>query len=77
MKIVESIVNCPKCKNTKQLTLIEIWQDHTISWIVENGKFDRDDGALEMGDAYKVQAKCTCGHMWTIRKALQIDDIIK
>jgi hypothetical protein len=74
--IVKSKVKCPKCKNKKELTLIEVWEGHTISWEVEDGKFDRNDGSLEPGDAYKVQGKCNdCGHIWTIRKALQIDDV--
>lgn len=45
------------------------------SWEVEDGKFDRNDGSLEPGDAYKVQAECKCGHGWTVRNALQIDDV--
>ena len=73
--IVKSKAKCPKCKNTKELTLIEVWKGHTISWEVEDGKFDRNDGALEHGDAYKVEGKCKCGHQWTIRGALQISDV--
>lgn len=74
MNIAQSKVRCPKCKS-KTLYLIEVWEGHTIQWEVENGKFDRDDGSLNPGDPYKVQAKCICGHAWTIRMALQIDDI--
>lgn len=75
--IVKSKVKCPKCGNKNTLTLSEIWKGHTVSWNVIGGKFDRDDGNLEVGDPYKVQAQCKCGHHWTIKKALQIDDIIE
>jgi RNA polymerase subunit RPABC4/transcription elongation factor Spt4 len=73
-KIVKSKVVCPKCKSNS-LTLVEVWKDHTITWEQENGEFDRKKGNLEMGDAYRVEAKCECGHQWRIRGALQIDDI--
>ena len=73
--IVKSKVKCPKCGNKSNLKLHEIWSGHTITWEVEDGKFDRNDGSLEHGDAYKVQAECKCGHGWTLRKALQIDDV--
>jgi hypothetical protein len=75
--IVNSKVKCPKCKS-KDLTLVEIWEGHAIHWQQTDGKFDRDEGILEPGDAYKVEGCCkSCKHRWTIRKALQIDDIIK
>jgi hypothetical protein len=74
-QIVKCKVHCPRCKNSKTLTLVEAWKDHTISWQVEGGKFDRNDGALEMGDPFMVQATCPCGHTWKVRKALQIDDV--
>ena len=76
--IVESKVKCPKCGNKSDFTLVEVWTDHTISWEVIDGKFDRNDGNLEMGDAYKVQSTCSkCGHAWTNRGAQQIDDVVK
>lgn len=74
--IVASNVKCPKCSNTRELRLTEVWKGHTISWEVECGVFDMNDGALEPGDAYKVEAKCnSCGHIWTIRGARQIGGI--
>lgn len=77
MKLVESKLKCPKCKSQNQV-LQEIWKNHWIEWEVINGKFDRQDGYLEMGDPYKVVARCKdCKHVWTTRGALQIDDIIK
>jgi len=51
---------------------------HSISWEQRNGMIDRDYGILEPGDPYKVQAECNeCGKRWTIRKAIQISDILK
>lgn len=76
MHIVKSKAKCPKCKNKTNLTLIEIWKNHTISWIVENGSFNLNDGALEHGDPYKVEAKCTCGYQWTIKNVTQIHQLI-
>jgi hypothetical protein len=74
--IVNSKVKCPRCKSGN-LSLIEVWEGHTITWEQIDGKFDREDGALEPGDAYKVNAHCSeCNHTWRIRKALQIDDIV-
>lgn len=70
-----SKVQCPKCKS-RDLTLIEVWKGHDITWEQREGLFDRDDGVLEAGSPYKVEAKCSsCRHHWTIRKALQIDDV--
>ena len=76
-KIVESKVKCPKCKSGDDLVLVECWKGHEITWEQINGKFDYNDGNLNPGDAYKVEAECKCGHYWTIRKALQIGDVIK
>lgn len=71
-QIVKSKIKCPKCKSIN-LTLCEVWQGHTINWEHIDGEFDVQDGALEMGDAFKVQAFChKCKNAWTIRKALQI-----
>lgn len=74
-KWVKSKAKCPKCKSDT-LKLNELWKDHCITWEQENGEFDRQDGYLEPGDAYKVFGECRkCGHIWTIRGALQIDDV--
>jgi hypothetical protein len=74
--IVESKVKCPKCKGNT-LELIEVWKGSTIVWQQQNGTFDRQDGNLEPGDAHKVEARCNnCAYQWTVRKALQISDVI-
>lgn len=75
-EIVESKVKCPKCKSVN-LTLIELWRNNSIEWEQTDGKFNRRDGNIEPGDPYKVEAKCECGHRWSIRGALQIGDIQK
>lgn len=75
--IVKTKCKCPKCKSD-DLIFMEVWEGHTITWECISGKFDREDGALEPGDPYRVDGKCKkCQHVWRIRKALQIDDIIK
>jgi hypothetical protein len=62
---------CPKCKS-KKLDFLEFWKNHTISWSYGSSM---DDGYLEMGEPYKVEAKCTeCGHSWTLRGIIQISE---
>jgi len=76
IKLVKSKAVCPKCKSNN-LMLEEIWKDSSITWEQINGIFDRNDGSLEHGYAYKVEAKCkACAHIWTFKKASQIDDIV-
>lgn len=71
-EIVNSKIICPKCKSNN-LLLVEVWSQHTITWDQIDGKFDKEDGSLEMGDPYKVEANCKeCSHIWKIRKAIQI-----
>lgn len=72
----KSKLKCPKCKSIN-LTLVEVWHGHEIVWEQLNGEFDRNEGILEPGDPYKVEASChKCLHHWTARGILQIDDII-
>jgi ssDNA-binding Zn-finger/Zn-ribbon topoisomerase 1 len=75
--IVETKAKCPKCKST-DLNLVEVWEDSAIHWQQIDGKIERDNGSLEPGNAFKVQATCMkCKHWWTIKGAQQIDDIVK
>ena len=67
-------IKCPKCGNT-DISLLEIWEGHSISWQVTDGYINTDDGNLEPGNPYKVKGSCICGHEWIIRNASQIDDI--
>jgi len=76
-EIVKSKLKCPKCKST-DLMVLESWKNHDIQWEQVNGEFDKNDGILEPGNPYRVEAKCSkCKHAWTVRKAKQINDIIK
>lgn len=75
-KIVNSKLVCPKCKS-KDLFLIEIWVDMAIHWEQTDGKFDREDGALEPGCPHHVEATCKkCGKRWKPKSANQIDKLI-
>lgn len=75
--ICASKAKCPKCKS-RNLVLIEEWKDHTIQWVQEDGRFDRNDGVLEPGSPFRVEAKCRdCKHTWTFRGATQIDDLMQ
>ncbi len=66
---------CPKCKG-KNLELIEVWEGHTITWQVEDGQINRNEGNIEPGDPWKVEGHCEdCDHRWTFRKTLQIEDL--
>lgn len=75
-EIVESRIKCPKCKGNN-LYLIEVWTAHTIEWEQTNGKFNPNDGNLEMGDPHHLEAKCMpCNHQWRVRGAGQISSAI-
>lgn len=60
------------------MILSEVWKGHGITWDQRNGKIEREQGILEPGSPYKVYAECIkCSHLWVIRGALQITDVIK
>lgn len=68
---------CPKCKST-DLYILEIWKGHTIQWECRNGTIETNEGILEPGDPYQVEATCRkCKHIWRVRKAQQINDLFK
>lgn len=73
--VQKSKVKC-SCGST-YLNLIEVWEGSTITWEQNKGLFDRDEGNLEYGNPYKVEARCLkCDKQWTIRGAMQITDVI-
>lgn len=75
-RIVKSKVKC-KCGST-DLYLTEIWKGHSIEFDQDGGQFDANNTVQEMGDPYKVEAKCkTCKRHWTLRGISQIYDIQK
>ena len=62
---------CPRCKCAK-LHFLELWTDHSIEWRY-GASFD--EGVLEMGDPYGVEATCTkCKHQWRLRGVIGIDE---
>lgn len=76
-KIVQSRLKCFKCKSNN-LLLVEVWTDHTILWEQLDGKFDRNDGNLDMGGPKCVECTCkNCGHQWKPKNCPQIDYAIK
>ncbi len=65
---------CPKCKSTN-LTLTELWKNHSIQFQYRNGKVI-GEGNLEPGYPYKVEAFCNeCNHEWRLKKVTQIIDV--
>jgi hypothetical protein len=65
---------CPKCISASFIA-VEIWEDAAIYFTVKDSILDRHNGMLEPGNPHKVQGRCDCGHIWTFKKAHQIDDI--
>jgi phage FluMu protein Com len=64
---MKSKIRCPRCKS-KDLFIRELWKDSTIEWQQVDGEFDRNDGILNEGNPYKLEAKCSqCNHYWTLR----------
>lgn len=68
-----------KCKcGSADITLVEIWRNFGIEFDQKAGIFDRNNTVQMEGEPHKVEATCVrCGKAWTVRGALQIDDIIK
>lgn len=72
---MKSKAKCPKCKSV-HLIITEVWKNHTIEFDQDSGIVDRENGNLDAGYPYKVEARCKwCGFTWTIRGARQIDDL--
>lgn len=61
---------CPKCKS-KEVTLVELWEGHSIVWIPGSLM---GDGLLQPGEPYRVEGNCiACNHAWKIRGVIQIN----
>jgi len=66
---------CPKCR-APATGFVEYWTDHSIAFGACNGLPDGEDGELQAGCAYKVEAQCgDCGHEWRLRGVKQISDL--
>lgn len=78
MKKVKTDKKCPICKSSS-FYFVEIWAGSTITWEVNNGCFNKDDGFLCAEDAApkKVEGHCKCGHRWTVKNAVNIGDVYK
>lgn len=67
-------IKCPKCRS-RDLSLIEVGEV-SLTWHVENGRFDREEGWRDYGGALHMAASCKgCGHYWRLRGVLQITDV--
>ena len=68
-------LTCPKCRSNN-LTIIEKWQC-SITWVVKDGWFVRNAGALEPDAPDGLEAICgECRHSWTPRNATQVGDVV-
>jgi hypothetical protein len=72
----ETKVVCPKC-GSRSLTLYELWKGHEIEWQQIGGVINRDEGVLNPGNPYAMEAKCKCGHQWRLRNVTQIGNVLK
>lgn len=73
----KSKVKCPECLIQSGFCFVEVWEGHTISFDQrENGEID-PVGYMGEGYPRSVEAKCQCGHVWRIRGAHQITDLIE
>lgn len=68
-------VRCPKCRSRDlELTEVGYW---TSSWIVIKGRTVRKEGYHEPGGMDRVDAECRkCKHLWRVRGAIQITDVL-
>ena len=75
--ISKTKVKCPRCKSS-DLCITELWKGHSIKWVQVNGEIERKNGNIDPGDPYKIFCECSnCSHVWTVRGASQITDVIK
>lgn len=68
-------IKCRKCKSNN-FNIIEIW-DKWITWSVEDGILNYDDGYLnDGGNPIGLSCACIeCGNNWRLRKKIQIADL--
>lgn len=62
---------CPKCGLTP-LFYTEVWKDFTIQFAALKDGTPEQEGWMEMGEPWKVLARCGCGHVWTLKGIGQI-----
>jgi hypothetical protein len=67
-----SIPTCPKCRK-KPIAYKEFWING-MEYDSNNG-VPSEVGYLFSGYPIYVQATCECGHIWRLKKVIQITDI--
>lgn len=71
-------VRCPKCRSS------DLWLTEFVSastaWEIDGGRLNLSAGAHEIqgqDDKRNMVGDCrTCGHVWRLRKANQITDVV-
>lgn len=67
---------CPKCRS-RSFAIVET-TENTTSWEVRDGTFDMSARDEQFSGFNSVGGNCRrCGHIWTFRKAQQIDDVVQ
>jgi hypothetical protein len=68
---------CNKCGSC-DVSVRELWKDHSIEFSKVNGVFDFDNGNMEVGNPYKVEGFCiTCKNQWSIGTLSCIGEFIE
>lgn len=70
------VLKCPKCRRHYP-DIIDLYINHAVTFCGnDSGYYDK--GLLSIDDVYKQVAKCRyCGHQWTIRKTVDIKDVME
>lgn len=69
-----SRIRCPQCRSNS-LRIYEIWNSQ-IEHIQVDGLIDIEKGEKEHLNPIGLTCNCQCGHIWTVRNATQINDIL-
>jgi predicted amidophosphoribosyltransferase len=74
-KVGETRVKCPKCGSNNLFIMEKIIC--TTEWEQLDGRILRNEGYHHVGHVVSMDSKCSnCLHVWKIRGALQIDDVL-
>ena len=71
---MKNIPRCSKC-NKPPSSYTELWNGHSIEFLVDENGLIEEDGNLEPGDPCCVFAECDCGHSWKLRGVSQITQL--
>ena len=65
-------IKCPKC-NSRKIEISELWQGNYNWSIGEDGTIiSSGQSHSSMSGTGKYEAKCSCGHIWKIRKKIDL-----